>query len=687
MRKWNISSPDRAAVSKLMLGCGVTSLTAAALAAKGYTSPEQVAEKLNAEGLSDPFLIKDMQAAAEAVNSAADEGRRICVYGDYDCDGIMATAILYTYLSEIGADVTYYIPERSEGYGLNKATIDRIHADGAELIVTVDNGISAIDEAEYIYELGMELVITDHHQQGDTLPRAEAVVDPHRHDCFSPFKYACGAVIALKLVAALDGGDYTMALEQFADLAAIATVADIVELTGENRFIVSYGMELINNSDRPAVMALKEISGISGKTCDTQSIGFGIAPRINASGRFGSPRRAMELLLCEDIEEARAIASELDSLNTERKETENTIISEILSMTASDPSLTRGRVIFLCGKGWHHGVIGIVASRIMELFGKPCFIASEENGEIRGSARSFGAFSVFGALSAAADALDKFGGHPGAGGFTIKKGRAGDFRAMLEKYAAENFPVMPPAELRADAPLTPAELTIENVEGLNALEPFGAGNEKPLFYIENAVITEVIPLKEGAHTKLKIKFGFASAEALVFRKNPRELTVRKGDCCDMIVSPGINEFRGNVSVSLIVSDIRLHGFEQSRYFAALNTFEAFTRGEELPANYYPAMYPSRECAAKIYTGIPPEGIPADTLYLKLSDPKINFCRFCTAAEALRQLGLITVAPAGSILRRVENAEKVQLDSAPILAKLRHKLDELCAVRKEGGRSQ
>ena len=686
MKKWNICSPDRPTVSKLMLGCGVTSLTAAALAAKGYSTPEQVMEKLNTDGLSDPFLIKDMKAAADTVNTAVEEGSRICVYGDYDCDGIMAASILYTYLEEIGADVTFYIPERSEGYGLNKAAVDKIHSDGVELIITVDNGISAIAEAEYIYRLGMKLVVTDHHQQGDSLPKAEAVVDPHRHDCPSPFKSACGAVIALKLVAALDGGDYTMALEQFGDLAAIATVADIVELTGENRFIVSYGMELINNSDRPAVIALKELAGIAEKPCDTQSIGFGIAPRINASGRFGSPRQAVELILCEDIDEARKLAADLDRLNTERKNTENSIISDIFSMISADPSLTRGRVIFLCGKGWHHGVIGIVASRIMEEFGKPCFIASEENGEIRGSARSFGKFSIFGALSYAADTLVKFGGHHGAGGFTIKAGMAENFRTLLEQYAAEQFHIMPPAELKADSPLTPAELTIENIKGLSVLEPFGAGNEKPLFYIENAAITDIRALKDGAHTKLRIKFGTASANALIFRKGPKELTVRNGDICDLIVSPSINEFRGNVSISLIVSDIRLHGFEQSRYFAGLSSFEAFTRGETLPDNYYPALYPPRDCAAKIYTGIPREGIPADTLYLRLADPKINYARFCTAAEALRQLGLITAAPAGQILRRVEKAEKVQLDSAPILAELRNKLDELCAARKEGGRS-
>lgn len=670
MKKWTVGSPDRKAVSDLIMGCGISSLAASVLAAKGYSSPDTVMDDLNVDELSDPFLIKDMQEAADTINNAIDSGERICIYGDYDCDGIMATVILYSYLLEAGADVTYYIPERSEGYGLNMRSVDKISDDGVSLIITVDNGISAIPEAEYIYALGMRLVVTDHHQQGEQLPRAEAVVDTHRHDCFSPFKYMCGAGIALKLVAALDGGDYTMALEQFGDLAAIATVADIVSLKSENRFLVSYGMELIRNSDRPAIMALKEVCGLNGKPIDTRSVGFGIAPRINAAGRFGSPRNAAELFLSEDYEEALRAAKELDRLNDLRKETENAIIAEIYSMIDDKPELIRGRVIFLCGKDWHHGVIGIVASKISERFGKPCFIASEAEGEIRGSARAFGEFSVFGALSYAADTLDKYGGHPSAGGFTIKSGRTEEFGLMLEKYALENHRNMPLAELRADVAVTPQELTVQNVEGLDVLEPFGTGNEKPLFYIENVRITDVLPLSDGAHTKLHIKIGYTQAEALVFRKSPSELTVSNGDICDMIVSLGVNEFHGNRRVNIIVSDLRPHIFEQSRYFAALSAYEAFLRSEELPANYYPSMDPDRSDVVKIYKAIPQEGICADTLYIKLNDRSINYCKFCISLEALRQLGLITVSAADSRINRVKVSQKADLDSAPILVSLR-----------------
>ena len=671
MKNWTVGVPDRKTVSSLVFGCQVSSLTAAALAAKGYTSPESVAENLNIDELSDPFLIKDMDKAAETINSAIDNCEKICVYGDYDCDGIMSTVILTSYLTEAGADTVFYIPERSEGYGLNKNAIDKIHDDGVSLIVTVDNGISAISEAEYIYELGMRLVVTDHHQQGDSLPKAEAVVDPHRHDDESPFRHMCGAGLALKLTAALDGGDYTFAMEQFGDLAAIATVADIVSLTGENRYLVTEGMRLIDNTDRPALMALKKVSGIDNKPVDSSSIGFGLAPRINASGRFGSPRTAAELFMCEDYDEALRIATELDRLNNQRKSAENDIISEINEMIDRDPSLVRKRVIFICGKNWHHGVIGIVAARIEEQYGKPCFIASDSDGEVRGSARSFGDFSVFDALTYAKDALSKFGGHPGAGGFTINKGMTEQFGQLLEQFAAENHEPMPLFSITADSPVTAQELTFQNVEDLSKLEPYGMGNEQPLFYIENAAVTEIRGMGNGSHSMIKFKFGTSEYTAKMFRTAPEALPVAGGDICKMIVTLGINEFRGNRSIDILVKDIRPQLFEQNRYFSALRSFEAMTRGEKLPnLNFYKKMLPSQQEAALIYKSIPEKGISPERLFMKLNAPDINYAKFSSAVEAFRQLGLISVSSGGQFISKAAVTKKADLFSAPVLAFLR-----------------
>ncbi len=676
MKNWIEYKPDMNVVKKIMSGLSVTQLTATVLASKGYSTPEEVIANLKVSGLSDPFLIKDMEKAVDAINSAFYNGDRICIYGDYDCDGIMSTVIMYSYLSAIGADVIYYIPERSEGYGLNTDAIDTINERGAKLILTVDNGISAVAEAEYIYSLGMKLVITDHHQQGEILPRAEAVVDPHRNDCESPFKYMCGAGIALKLVSALEGGDYTFAMEQFADFATIATVADIVSLTGENRFLVSCGIKLIDNTDRPSIMALKEVCKIE-KAIDTSTIGFRIAPRINASGRFGSPKTAMELFLSEDYEEALSIARELDAMNEERKSAETAITNDIYRMIDENPDIIRERVIFICGKDWHHGVIGIVASRIEERFGKPCFIASENDGEIRGSARAFGGFSVFGALTYASETLEKFGGHLGAGGFTIKQGMKEEFHALLEKYALENHKSMPLFTVKTDAVLSPNMISIDTVNELAMLAPYGYENEIPKFLIENALVNEIVSLSDGKHSKLCIETGGCKMEAMAFFKTPEELMVKKGDTCKMIVTLGINDFRGNKNVSLIINDVRPQKFEQEKYFNAQNAFEAFLRGEELPPQYYKRMIPTRDETVWIYKCITDKGISSDALYMKLYMkycPLLNYCKFSVAVEALRQLGLVTVSFSDMIIKRVKISGKADLNSAPILISLKEKIN-------------
>lgn len=668
MKIWNVNKPDRKTTNRLSFSCGITPLAAAVLVSRGFTTPETIAEKYNTDMLSDPFLIRDMQQAADTINDAIDERRRICIYGDYDCDGIMATVILYSYLSECGADVFYYIPERAEGYGLNTDAIDRIAEQGTELIITVDNGISAVTEAEYIYSKGMRLVITDHHQQGDVLPKAEAVVDPHRHDCTSPFRFMCGAGLALKLVAALDGGDYTMALEQFGDLAAIATIADIVSLSGENRFLVSYGLGLINNTDRPGLIALIEKAGLAGKKIDSRSAAFGIAPRINASGRFGSPKMAAELMLCEDPDDARRLAAQLDDLNNRRKEAENAVVEEIFNALDSNPELLRKRVIFVSGKNWHHGVIGIAAARILERLGKPVFIASEDDGEIRGSARSFGEFSVFGALSYAAEALEKFGGHPAAGGFTIKSGMEERFHDLLEEYGLKFHITMPVPTLTADAALTSDLLTMENVAGLSALEPFGADNEKPLFYAEG-IAQSITPLSGGKHTRITCDIGGKPFDILKFYTSPDEIPLRSGDLFMAAVSLGINDFRGRKSISMIAEDIMPPSLDQKKYFAANSAFEAFMRSEELPANYYPVMLPNRSTALKIYAGIPETGINSDALYIKIMDEKLNYCRYRTAVEALHELGIIAFSSKDNTLRRIPVRGKNDLSSAPVLKRL------------------
>lgn len=673
MKKWEISKPDTTVMRDFMLSGGLSALTAGVLASRGFSSVEAVNSFFVTEELSDPFLVKDIDKAAEVINDAIDNSAKICIYGDYDCDGIMATVILYTYLSEAGADVSYYIPEREEGYGLNEAAVRKIADDGAELIITVDNGISAVKEAELIYELGLKLVITDHHQPSEIIPRAEAVIDPHQSDCFSPFKKLCGAGVALKLVAALDGGDYTIALEQFGDLAAIATIADIVELTGENRFIVENGLPLIENTDRAGLIALKKAAGIDGKPIDSTAVAFMLAPRINSSGRFGSPKTAAELLICEDEETAQQLASELNKLNEERKKAEQVIIGEIYAEVNKNPSLIRDRILFFSGKDWHHGVIGIVAARMVETFGKPCYIMSECNGEVRGSARSFGEFSTFKSLQFAEETLEKFGGHQGAGGFTVKSGMVEDFKKKLLEYAAENHREMPVLSFKADYSVSSADLTVENIKDLKKLEPFGEGNQNPLFLMKNAVVEEIIPLSKGVHTKIKVRFDGKFFDLLIFRTSPQEITVTKGNMCDFIVSLDISSFRNNESVSIIVRDYRLSCVEEDRIFNSINAFESFRRGEKLPINYYKGMYPKRDDVKEIYLKISENGTSFDSIYFSIDNKKINYCRLLTALDALSELNLISVDYTSSKAVKIRGAKKVNLEDAPVLVSLRDRI--------------
>ncbi|MDE7278333.1 MAG: single-stranded-DNA-specific exonuclease RecJ, partial [Oscillospiraceae bacterium] len=440
MKKWTLGNPDRNAARILSQHGGLSGICAEVLVSRGIDSMEKAVSFFNAdnnndedkgERLSDPFLVKDMREAADIILAAVDSGKKICVYGDYDCDGITATALLYSYIECIGGDVRYYINDRSEGYGLCADALRRLADESTELIVTVDNGISAVNEAALTKELGIELVITDHHQPGEVLPAAAAVVDPHRDDDLSPFKDLCGCGVALKLIAAMDGGSYDSALEQFSDLAAIATVADVVPLAGENREIVRLGLRYLENTENAGLQALMEAASVKLPVTSTQAA-FSIAPRINASGRFASASEAVELLLCEDPDDAAEIAARLNSLNSERKKTEADIMEEIRGSILQDPRILYERVLFLYGEGWHHGVIGIVAAKLVERFGKPVFILSDDGDEARGSARSVAGFSVHKALTACSEVLTKFGGHSGAGGFSLKKENIGAFNEALQ---------------------------------------------------------------------------------------------------------------------------------------------------------------------------------------------------------------------------------------------------------------
>ncbi len=672
MKKWQIASPDKKTAEDLSRSGNISMLCAEVLAARNIKSLEEASRLLNCDGLSDPFILQDMQSAVYVINEAIDCGTPMCIYGDYDCDGIMATVILYSYLAELGVDVTYYIPEREEGYGMNEAAVRKLKEEGTGLIITVDNGITALKEAELIYELGMRLVVTDHHQPLDALPRAEAVVDPHRSDCPSPYKKYCGAGIALMLVAALNDGDYTIAMEAFAEFAAIATVADVVELSGENRFLVQRGLMYLANTERPGLLALMEKSGILGKKLTSSSLAFSIAPRINAAGRFSSPTKAVCLLLAEEEKDAVKLAEELEICNADRKKEEEKILREVEKQIARQPYLLSERVLVFSGKNWHHGVIGIAAARLQERFGKPVFMITIEENGARGSARSFGGFSVFDCLNACKEHLTKYGGHPGAGGFSLEKESIPEFKKAVAKYSAENFPEMPVLTVRADKLMLPADMTIENIGGLSILEPVGAGNPSPVFALCHAVLKELVPLSGGVHTKLRLIYGTMAIEALLFRVPPENVNLKPEDMCDLIVSAGINIYNGRKSISLIVQDYRRSGTPQAKYFAALAAYDKFVRDEEMPKAYYAAIAPKREDLVAVYKNIGEKEIDIDALFVRMQPLAMNYCKLRIALDVFAELGLVVINGYNGTVRKLHVNESVNLEDSKLLRKVREK---------------
>ncbi|MGN0643186.1 MAG: single-stranded-DNA-specific exonuclease RecJ [Huintestinicola sp.] len=688
MKKWIIGKPDEKAVRELCLKGGLTSLAASALVSRGIDNMEKAkaffgmtddGDNETADtAFSSPFLIRDMEKACSLISDAVDEGILICIYGDYDCDGVTATAVLCSYLANIGGNVITYINDRSEGYGMNYNAVRRLAERGVGMIITVDNGISAFDEAKLCRELGITLVVTDHHRPSDILPDAEAVVDPHRSDCPSPYKDYCGCGLVLKLIAAMESEDMAFALEQYSDLAAIATVADIVPLTGENREIVRYGLHYLENTENFGLRALMERAGAK-PPYTASSAAFLIAPRINAAGRIGSASDALALLLEEDPDTAAELADKICRLNDERKSLEAAVLNDIIAQVKADPSLLDKRVLFFAGKGWHHGVIGIAAARCMERFDRPVFLMSCDEGEneYRGSARAPLEFNVFKALGSCGAVLEKFGGHSGAGGFSVKAEHLSEFDALLQKYAAdlsaEGISYVPKAE--AVKAVMPSELTVENIKGLDVLEPFGEGNERPVFLIAGAVIKDIIPLSRGAHTKLILNCGGTELAGLMFSEKTAGFAYKQGNSVNLLVSPEINSFRGRESVSLKITGISLTGINISRCIAAEDAYRAFRRNEAVDKKLVSRMIPDRNALAAVYRAAGEETLSPQTIYSRIcAVPDINLCKVLLCIDIFEESGLMEYDRCTDKVHIIKGAPKADTAKAPSYIKI-------CAMEK------
>ena len=674
MKKWKINKSDEKLAVQFAARCDINKLALEVLTSRGYTDFDDVVEYFSAAELSDPFLLKDMDKAVSTIEKMIDDYRLICIYGDYDCDGITSTAILYNYLESMGANVMYYIPERSEGYGMNVNAVKSLAQQGVELIITVDNGISAIEEAKLIKELGMTLVVTDHHQPSEILPEAAAVVDPHRADCPSTFKDLAGVGVAFKLCAALDGGSYDAVLEQYVDICAIGTIADVVPLTGENRTIVKQGLEYLKNTENQGLCRLFELAVLDRNAISSTDVSFRIAPVINASGRFGSPLTAVKALLSEDEGDADSYVSQLIELNSMRKQTENEIISQILEHIDKYPQTLDHSAMVLWGKNWHPGVIGIVSSKILELYGKPNFIISiDDDGNARGSARSIHGFDVFDCLCHCSELFEKFGGHECAGGFSLNSENIGALCCKVYEYA-DAITKAPIQELKADKVLMPADITVENVKGLKALEPFGAENPAPAFAILGATVRNIIPLSQGKHTKIDFEYGGYNGQALFFSLSPEKACFGVGDRIDMLVRLEVNSFRGNETVSIKVIDHRLSGVKQERYFAARQYYEKLMRGEDMPSAFIQKMIPDRNDLIKVYKYIKNKGATTlDHMFMSLGSEDMNYCKMRVCVDIFSEKELVEYKPATMKVCAAQVSHKVDLEDSPTLVRLRRML--------------
>ena len=551
---WNVSNPDANAVNALV-SAGYSPLTAMILSARGMGDANAVRKHLSCDGpLLDPFLMTDMDRAAGRVGLAMTRGEKIAVFGDYDVDGITSTCLLTDFLRRNGADCVSYIPGRlEEGYGLNPIAIRYLHQQGVQLIITVDCGITAVDEALMCKELGIDLVITDHHECKDRLPDAVAVVDPHRPDGGYPHMTLSGVGVAFKLAAALSG-DQDAVLREYADMVCLGTVADVMPLTGENRVFVARGLESIRNTRRPGIAALMAESGCAADNVSASTIGFMLAPRINAAGRMGQIDWAVELFLTDDKERAEYLAKSLCDLNRQRQQVESQIYDEAVSML---PVGQPPEAIVLADESWHQGVVGIVASRMAEEYCCPTFLICLDGEHGKASSRSFGGFNLFASLTALSDLLESYGGHELAAGFTINRQNIAQFREQICQRAAEYYTDSGPRTvLDIDCAVTPELLTVRGIDALSALEPCGNGCPKPVLMMGNLIVDRISMVGSGRHMRLRLRSGYHAINAIYFSATPESVSIQPGDLVDVAFHPQINEFRGERTVQMNVLDIR-----------------------------------------------------------------------------------------------------------------------------------
>ena len=685
--RWNLRPSGPAGSRAELERAGLPPLCAAVLCARGVdTAP--AASAFLAHGpnlLHDPFLLRDMEKAVERISRAIREQETLAVYGDYDVDGITATCLLTQFLRTLGGQVVSYIPDRTEeGYGLNNHAIDALARQGVTLIVTVDCGITAAQEVEYARALGVDVVITDHHQCKEVLPQAVAVVDPRRPDCSYPFPDLAGVGVALKLALALTApAQRPQVLLDYGELAAIGTVADVMLLQGENRALVHLGLKRLADCSRPGLQALLREAGCPrGQVPTTVTIGYGLAPRINAAGRMEQAGTALELLLTQDPQRGQELAQELCQLNRLRQAIELEIFQHCDQLLTHTPALS-APVIVLAGEGWHQGVIGIVASRLAEKYACPAFMISLDGDKGKGSCRSFGGFNLFGALERCAPLLDSYGGHELAAGFSIRRDNIPAFRAALCQLV-EEFAGHQPMEssLDVDCEIPHCSLlSTQDVESLSLLEPFGSGNPKPVFLLRSVCVLSHTDVGGGRHLKLKLRRDGVVMDAIFFSANTAACGIENGQRLDIAFTLQINQFRGNRTVQLQLCDLRP---APTRSQLERSLFRRLQAGETLSPWEASLMLPQRRDFAHLWRYLEqlcaagPAQAPMDQLLRQVTrsfSGHRSYGKALVCLHVMDERGLIQVAVQNqqATVRLCRPREKVDLEQAGMMRQLRHDL--------------
>ena len=684
-QKWHIGTAAEGDTA-LLREAGYPGLLATVLASRGITTAEAAAEALERETTLtlSPMLMRDMDKAVARIQRALANDETIAVFGDYDVDGITSTVLLLDYLKGCGAHCLRYIPRRIEdGYGLSRDAIAGLREQGATLMITVDCGITGNEEVNFAASIGMDVVITDHHECKEELPRAVAVVDPHRSDCPYPFKYLAGVGVALKLVLALGGPDRENALfARYCTLAAIGTIADVMRMEGENRTIVSCGLASLDHTDFVGIHALLKEAGLLGKPITSIQIGFVLSPRINAAGRMGAADLAADLLQETDPAKAEELARQLCDLNRERQAVEQAICADAIAQIEKLRPEDRTALV-LSSEEWHQGVVGIVASRLSEKYAAPSFMIHLKDGSGKGSCRSYGGFNLFAALESCADLLDGFGGHELAAGFTIPEENIAAFRQRMNRCVkAASGGERAVSCLEVDAAISnPADMTLEQVDQLSQLEPYGAGNPRPVFALLGATVDSVQSVGQGKHLKLRLSKGPSRFDAIFFSMPEAEAHLEPGCRVDAAFYLQANTFRGNTTLQLQLVDLR-PSLTPSRHEAeSLALLHRLTEGGHLTAQETARLMISRDQFAAFWRvlewhlkqgKLETELLPYLRTLAAQAGGCDSFLRAGLALTVFQERGLISLTLQDERLTLCLNPVqgKVDLNASPYLLRLR-----------------